>query len=599
VRLIARFLRRYAAPFWPYYLLGFAMLGLTNYAVVRIPVLIGSTLNIVSEAGAGALDAATSEAQELMIWASLLVVVRTLSRTLFFNPGRDIQFRIMVDLFGHMLTLPRPFFVRRKIGELVSVASNDTQSVRLLVGFAALQVCNVAVAIPMHVGQMLATDPVLTAWCASIVLVGGVHIIWTVRRFYTLVRESLERLAQLSERVLESYSGISTIRSHSSHDAAVARFNVRNAAYRDVALKIAWIRAFAMPLLALAGLTAATVVLWVGGRRVAEGVMNVGDLATFAALLTSLAAILYSLAWVLTSISRGVVALGRVDSLLVTEPDVAPGADSLELDEPPTLELDDLSFSYEASEVGALQGVSASVRAGGTLGIFGKTGAGKTTLIELLARVHEPPPGAVKIAGRDVRSFALPSYRSALAVVPQTPFLFSTTLRDNVRMLGERTGHVDPGASVHAEAAAEDPRLDTVLDSACMGPDLAQLPEGVETIVGERGVMLSGGQRQRTALARALYREARVLLLDDVLSAVDQHTEVKLVDAIRALGTDAEQRPTTVIVSHRTSVLEHADEILVLEDGRVLDRGTHSELIAREGPYAEAHAHQSQEGADG
>ena len=183
--LILKFLLRYARPFVPYYVVGAVMLVATNYAVVRIPALIGSALDVIGQGGGTvALSTSRSLAVELMAWALLLIVVRTLSRTLFFNPGRDIQFRLAVDLFGHLLTLPRPFYVRRKVGELVSIATNDTQSVRLLVGFAGLQVCNVAVAIPMHVAQMWATDATLMVWCATLVLVGGVHMIWTVRRFY-------------------------------------------------------------------------------------------------------------------------------------------------------------------------------------------------------------------------------------------------------------------------------------------------------------------------------------------------------------------------------------------------------------------------------
>jgi len=629
---VARFLYRYAGRYWVSYLFGFAALFATNWAVVRIPTLVGEVLNALESSGVGteafsqraaeaALEPASALVLELMFWASSLIIVRTLSRVLFFNPGRDIQYRLGVDLFAHLLTLQRPFYGRRKIGELVSIAANDTQSVRLLVGFAGLQVCNVAVAIPMHLYQMLRTDWVLTLYCVAPVVLGAIYMRYTVQRFYTLIRSSLEQLASLSDRILESFSGVATIRSHVAEDAAVERFELQNRDYLDLQLELASVRAFSMPVLAFSGYIGTGLVLWIGGNRVLADQLEVGSLATFTALLISLVSILTSLAWVLTAISRGTVSLSRIDELFDVDPELPEVTREAGLGAPPRLELRDLSFTHEGRDEPALREISATVEPGHTLGIFGRTGSGKTTLIELLARVYTPPPGAVFVDGDDARGFALDALRAAIAVVPQTPFLFSTTLRDNIRLRGERTGHTATAAdaeiagprlfgislspkrratSPEVAPDGDDPRLREVIDSACLTPDIAALPAGLDTVVGERGVMLSGGQRQRTALARALYRAPELLLLDDVLSAVDQATEAKLVAAIRGLSTGSERPPTTVIVSHRTSVLEHADEILVLHEGEVVERGTHAELIAAGGEYAAAHQHQREEAdADG
>jgi ATP-binding cassette subfamily B protein len=614
VNSVLRFLYRYARQNIPQYLLGGVMLFATNWVVVRIPVLIGEALNVLEARGVTALGESRGLAVELVILGLVVVVVRTLSRVLFFNPGRDIEYRLGVDIFGHLLRLQRPFYMRHKVGELASLATNDTTAVRLLVGFAGLQVCNVAVAIPLHLWQMWSTDPVLTLWCLVPVGLGGLYMRWTVVRFFGMIRESMQLLARVSDRVLESYTGVGTVRAHAVEAAAIERFEERNGEYLRLQLRITALRSFGMPVLGVAGMVATAIVLWVGGQQVIDGELPVGSLATFTALLVSLVGILMALAWVLAAVGRGLVSLRRIEEV-IHEPTGLPAVeDPAVLEAPPRIELRDLSFTYPDGDEPALQDVSVTVEPGRTLGIFGKTGSGKTTLVSLLARVHTPPPGTVLFDGHDTTRLDVHALRQAMAVVPQSPFLFSTTLRENI-LLGPPAavggqassevpprGGADPRAGGEGDAAREaneDPRLREVLAAACLEEDVRQLPQGLSTVVGERGVMLSGGQRQRASLARALYRARPLLLLDDVLSAVDQGTEARLVQAIRNLrgGTLGETPPTTVIVSHRTSVLEHADEILVLDHGRVIERGTHAELVARGGVYAETHLHQGTEHA--
>lgn len=595
---IRRFFTRYVVPNLPWYGLGFVMLFATNWVIVRMPAIIGEALTILERHGAQALAETRSLALELIFLGALVIVVRSLSRILFFNPGRMVEYKVGVDVFGHLLSLQRPFYMKRKVGELVSIASNDTTSVRLLVGFAALQVCNVAVAIPLHLYQMAVTDWTLTLWCLIPVTFGAIYMQLIVRKFFGLVRESMQLLARVSDRILEIYSGIGTVRSHAAEAAAFERFDERNREYLDLQLHMARVRAFSMPVLGFSGLVGTGIVLWVGSMQVVEDGMPVGNLATFTALLMSLVGNLTALAWVLAAVSRGVVSWGRIDDLLETPPALPDERSRLHLDSPPRLELRNLSFQYPDGDAPALSDIDITVEPGKTLGIFGKTGSGKTTLVEVLTRVHTPPANTILIDGIDARDVPLADFREAMAVVPQSPFLFSTTLRENIRLQGANP-YKAAREPAEREGADGDEKLDEVLTAACLWDDVEQLPSGLDTVVGERGVMLSGGQRQRAALARALYRDKPLLLLDDILSAVDQGTETRMVTAIRRLrgGVGGHMAPTTIIVSHRTSVLEHADEIVVLEGGHIVERGTHAELIAAGGEYAQTHQHQGGEGA--
>ncbi len=573
---ILRFIRDYPSRYWPWYLAGATFLWATNWLAVQIPLELAVAVDALradpAEAAAVLLDAA----RIIAVMGAAVIAVRTLSRVLFFTPGRLVEYQLKNDLFAHMMALPAAFYGRWTTGDLVSRASNDITYLRVLSGFGALQVVNITVALLLAGDAMLGLSPRLTGVVAVPVVLCLGLVQLGIRKLFDLTRLQQEQLADISDHVLASLQGIRTIQGFNAEGAFSGRLDTRNQAWLRTHIQLARIRAFVLPLLMLGGGLAVWGLLSIGGPMAARGELSVGELVAFTTYVAYLLPPLRSLGWLLSVLQRGLTSLERLDEVLAQPRDTAgdvrtaPGA-------APAFELRGLDFSYPDADSPTLTGLSATVAAGSTVGVFGRTGSGKSTLLQVLTREWNPPRGTVFVDGQDVLELDLDSWRRRLAVAPQVPFLFSETVADNISM-----GVPDP------------PGVRDVLDRAALTSDLATLPNGVGTLVGERGVMLSGGQRQRVALARALYRDFDVLVLDDVLSAVDHGTEQRLIQALAAVG-QGRHRPTVWLVSNRTSALVHADNILVLEDGRLRDQGTHSELIARPGPYRDAWRHQSVE----
>lgn len=309
--------------------------------------------------------------------------------------------------------------------------------------------------------------------------------------------------------------------------------------------------------------------------------LSVGELVGFTTYVAILLNPLRSLGWLLSVFQRGITSLERVYELTDTEPDRPEGNEGVVLQNRggPEFRFEGLSYAYpDAPESPVLKDLTCVLPSGSVVGLFGKTGSGKTTLLRLITRSINPPPGSLFVDGTDIRLLDLSAWRQDVSVVPQLPFLFSESLAENVAM-----------------GDMNEERMLQAVHTAALGPDLQALPDGVNTLVGQKGIMLSGGQRQRTALARGLYRETRCLVLDDVLSAVDHGTEQRLIEALEARSNakDPQDRPTTLLVSNRVSALHHADLILVLDEGHLVDQGTHSELTQRPGFYQDAWKHQA------
>ncbi len=567
-RNLATLLKRYAWPHWLSYSGGFVFLATTNFLAVSIPEQIGHGVDALrADAPLGRYAAM------IAIMGAVLIATRTLSRVLIFNPGRDLEYNLRTDLFNHLMQLQPSFYATHNTGDIVSRASNDITWVRAMVGFGGLALANVVVATVLTMWKMLTLSPMLTLLVLVPVGLGLSVVQIGIRRLFDLQRASQEALADISDHVLGSFQGIASIQGFVAEPAFIERFESRNQRWLSVGIRVALIRSLALPLMVLSGGLAVVALIHFGGQQVIQGSLTVGQLAAFATLLAALLPPLRSLGWMLSVVQRGQAALERIFELLdapVERPEGnAPAAQATGAG--PTIEIHDLTFAYpDQPDRPVLHGITTTINAGSVVGVFGRTGSGKTTLIRLLARLYNPPPGTIRVDGVDITDIDLDAWRKRLTVVEQRPFLFSDTLAANVALAGPEDPHA----------------LHDAVRRAALEPDLERLPNGVETLVGQRGIMLSGGQRQRVALARGLYRGGDLLILDDVLSAVDHATEQRLLETLHSLG-GSKHSPTICIVANRISAIRHADVTLVLDDGRLVDHGRHDELIARPGLYAD------------
>lgn len=597
MRLFLRFARTYALPYWKWYLLGLVALYVSNQLTVSIPMLLKQGIDALA-----AKDHAASQTVVLLLILCALgiMLIRTLSRACFFNPGRAAEFRLKNNLFRRLLELQPSFHDRAKVGDLMSRASNDLGNVRILIGFAGLQLVEAAFVLPLTFRQMALLDLSLSLMTGSMMLL-AVSLLWgSAQGFMRLMRQNLEQLGTLSDHILGTWSAIPVVHGFCAQSAFEARFDASNEQYIRTSLTLSALRAFVMPLVSVCGAVSMGLVLFYGGRDVLEGRLTIGALVAFSGFITLLVSRMMSFGWTLSAIQRGMVSLRRVYELLDTQPGLPEVTSPLPPEVPAPdglgtgyrLEARNLTFRWpESDRAPALQELSFRIEPGQTLGIFGQTGSGKSTLVQLLARLYTAPPETLFLNDVDLTRLPLKNLRQLEAYVPQDPFLFSTSLRENIAWGG--TPADPPG------------QLDRAIQLACLEQDLKGLALGLDTVVGARGITLSGGQRQRSALARALYRPFRILLLDDVVSAVDHRTERALIrnlyEGTHTSGTGTDSHParqTTVIVSHRISALQHADQILVLEQGRLLDRGTHTELLSRPGLYLDCWLKQQTRSSD-
>lgn len=548
-----------------YYLLGLVALIITSGGQLLIPQFVRQVI-----------DTLTSDASDsvypIILRMILVAVVIALSRVGWrfgiHGASRRIEAGIRRELYNHLTILSEDFFNRNKTGDLMARATNDLRAIRMASGMALvafvdglfMTVAILIILISQNARLALFTIIPLPFITAIILVMGG-----KVRELFRTVQEGFSRMSDQAQEVL---SGIRVVKTFVKEDFFTARFSETNDYYQNQNMRLVRIWGLFFPIVGfLSGLTILLLLL-LGGELIITGDLSTGEFVATLSYLQMLTWPMLGAGMTVNMLQRGAASMKRINEILDTPPSITGPIDGIAPPGKPALAVRDLSFTYNGSRQDVLSGISFELPYGSTLGITGKTGSGKTTLVHLLPRLLDPPDGTVILNDRGTHRYNLDDLRSVFGMVPQNTFLFSATIRENIAF---------------AKPDASEEEVKRVGTLAAIDRDIAEFPHGWDTVVGERGVTLSGGQKQRIALARALLADPPILILDDSLSAVDSKTEERILNAL----TEERRGKSTIIITNRISVIASADQILVLEAGIVTQRGPHIELISREGLYQE------------
>jgi ATP-binding cassette subfamily B protein len=563
-------IRRYLRPHRRLVLMGAGALVLVNLLSVAIPLLVRGVIDDLQDGFA--LADLFKQSALIMVLATLMAATRLTSRMLVFGVGRQVEADLKQRIFDHMLRQEPAWLQRTGSGEVISRATSDVENVRRLLGFAVLSLTNTALAYALTLPAMLAIDPWLSL--AALGLYPGMLVVVRLfgGRMMRQQRRQQEALASLSDLIQEDLSGISAIKIYNQEATEQAAFAGRNRQYRNAALGLARTRSTLFPLLEGISSISLLLLLALGSGQLQSGRLSIGDLVALILFVERLVFPTALLGFTLNTFQTGQVSLERVEELLNRKPLILSPAMPQAPAQPArgAIEARGLTVRYDGAPRPALVDVSFRVEPGELVAVVGPVGCGKTTLARAIGRMVSVDPGQLWIDGVDITRLELGALRQLVALVPQEGYLFTASLADNLR-------YGDPTAPLEAvEAVAHQARLEA---------DIRGFPDGYATLVGERGITLSGGQRQRTSLGRALLMPAPLLVLDDALASVDNNTAAAILGSVRQASASQQLRRTILMISHQLSAAAACDRVLVLEEGRLVQQGSHQELIGQSGTY--------------
>jgi ATP-binding cassette, subfamily B, multidrug efflux pump len=585
LRPLLPYLKRYRWGF----VIGALCVLLTNGIWILFPQVIGDAADDLNQG---------VTRHKLLIYSGLLLAVAVskgifqfLTRWIVIGISRDIEFDLRNDLFARLEGLSYSYYQRHRTGDIMARATNDLNAVRMLLGPAIMYSANTIIYTAGALAFMISISPKLTFYTFLPLPVASIVIQYFGRQIHDRFERIQAMFSDISARAQENFSGARLVRAYVQEEAEIRAFEKENKEYIRRSLKLVRLMGMLWPTLELMLGCAVVLVLWLGGREVLSGhmhvplvsnlggakpgitttlvlsgAMSVGDFVKFSTYMMQLTWPIIALGWVINIFQRGTASLIRINEIMQEPPEINDAPDARDREIEGEIEFRGLNFDYDGKPV--LHGVNLRVPAGNSLAIVGPTGSGKTTLVSLIPRIYDAEPGTVLVDGRPIREYSMASLRRNIGFVPQETFLFSDRIRENIAL------GVD---------AATDREIHDAAEAANIAADIESFPEGYDTLVGERGITLSGGQKQRTAIARALIRNPKILILDDALSSVDTHTEDKILNHLR----EVMQGRTTIFISHRVSTVRNADRIAVLHGGRIVELGTHDELLALNGYYSD------------